>query len=319
MKILQLTPLYSPAISGSALLFQKLSEGLVARGHEVTLVTSNALDYRGFWERQVPVNFLPPEESIAGVKVLRLPVRRGHASRNYWRMVHYWWKFRLPGSDWLRTWYDGPLLAGIDSVAAKGDYDLVCAGHTPSMVVAYGHRISKRLAVPYLIIPGLHTDNAFNIDRGNMWHIMRSACHLCANTEFERERLGPLAARASVTGCGVDLDGFAAADGAGFRKKAGIPENAPVVLFMGAEAGHKGLLVWMDAMRSVRQTYPEAYLIIAGVKSSASDQIDRRLSDDTEMSARTVRINSFAEECKPDLVDSCDVFAHAIPGRSLLE
>ncbi len=194
MRLLQLTPVYQPALSGSALLFQKLSEGLVARGHEVTVVTSNALDYRGFWERDIPVNNLPEEETVGGVLVKRLPVRRRHSCANYWRLVHYTWKYRLPGSDWLRTWYDGPLLdfstmCGEICNARPRAYEVVCAGHTPSMMVVDGHGISRRLEAPYVVIPGLHTDNTFNTERRNITRILRAADHLCANTTFEREVL----------------------------------------------------------------------------------------------------------------------------------
>ncbi len=81
------------------------------------------------------------------------------------------------------------------------------------------------------------------------------------------------------------------------------------MLFVGAEAPHKGLLVLIDAMEAVRRSMPDAYLVIAGVRSSASGEIDRRLADDPEMAARTVRLNSFAQERKADIYDSCDVFA----------
>ncbi|MCL5104340.1 MAG: glycosyltransferase family 4 protein [Armatimonadetes bacterium] len=316
MRILQVTPVYAPSFSGSAVLFQRLSEGMVERGHEVTVATANALDYRGFWERGIPVNDMPADEIINGVRVKRLPVRRGHSSRNYWRLVHYFWKYRLPGSDWLRTWYDGPILGGVDLLVGglnprptTTDYDLVCAGHTPSMAVVYGHRLARRLNVPYVVIPGLHTDNPFNVDRKNMIRILRSADHLCANTSYERDALVKLCGisddKISVTGCGVDPARFASADGARFRQTHGIASGTPVVLYVGAEVAHKGLLVLLDAMRSVR----EAVLVIAGVRSSASDELDRRLLADCQASARVIRLNSFPEESKADMYDACDVFA----------
>ena len=313
MRFLHVVPLYAPCVSGAALLFQKISEGLVARGHDVTVVTSNASDYRAFWERDMPVNEMPPQETMNGVAVKRLAVWRGHSCRNYWRLVHYSWKYRLPGSDWLRTWYDGPILSGIGGVAKRGEFDIVCAGLTPSMVVPYGRRLATRLDVPLALIPGLHTDSAFNMDRANLRSIIGSADVLCANTEFEKgyliEHLGVDASRVCVTGCGVDPSEFVEADGQAFRDKHGIPFDAPVVLFVGAEVQHKGLLVLLDAMTRVWQERPDTRLVVAGVRSSASEELDRRLLADPDLRTRLVRCNSFGDDEKASIYDACDVFA----------
>ncbi|MCX6376233.1 MAG: glycosyltransferase family 4 protein [Armatimonadetes bacterium] len=308
-----MTPIYKPAFSGSAHLFRCVSEELVRRGHEVTVVTSNAGDYRAFWERDMPVNEMPSQESINGVTVKRLPVWRGHSCRNYWRLVHYSWKYRLPGSDWLRTWYDGPILSGIGGVAKRGEFDIVCAGLTPSMVVPYGRRLATKLGVPLALIPGLHADSAFNVDRANLRSIIRSADVLCANTEFEKgyllDRFGVDANRVCVTGCGVDPSEFVEADGQAFRNKHGIPSDAPVVLFVGAEVQHKGLLVLLDAMTRVWRERQDTRLVVAGVRSSASEELDLRLSADPDLRSRLVRCNSFGDDEKSGIYDACDVFA----------
>ena len=318
MRLLQLTPVYHPALSGSAVLFQELSEGLVGSGTR----SDGGHQQRARLQRLLGTRH--PRQQLAGRRNDRrcvgetAAVRRRHSCANYWRLVRHTWKYRLPGSDWLRTWYDGPVLdfsamRGEISNAAPRAYDVVCAGHTPSMMVVYGRRISKRLEAPYVVIPGLHADNTFNTERRNITRILRAADHLCANTTFEREALlkltGARSDRVTVTGCGVDPSSFATADGQHFRREMGIPEDAPTVLFVGAEAPHKGLLVLLEAMEAVRYRMPDAYLVIAGVRSSASEEIDRRLARDPKMAARTVRVNSFAEERKADIYDSCDLFA----------
>ncbi|MCE5324496.1 glycosyltransferase family 4 protein [bacterium] len=312
MKVLHLTPIYAPSYSGSALHFQRLSETLASRGHEVSVITANALDYRAFWVKSLPVNNLAAKEVINGVQVKRLPVCRRHSSKSYWRLVHYSWKYRLPGSDWLRTWYDGPILRGIGE-AARGDFDIVCAGLTPSMMVVYGRRIADKLGVPYVVIPGLHTDNPFNTERANIARILRSADHVCPSTTFERDVLISDFAidpdKISVAGCGVNPTDFDNADGLRFRSKHGIPADAPIVLFVGAEVAHKGLLVLVEAMRAVWSEYPEAFLVIAGVRSSASEQLNRILTEDKSLAQRVIRCSSFDDSEKADIFDACDVFA----------
>lgn len=312
MKVLHLTPVYAPSFSGSALHFQQLSENLASRGNEVTVITANALDYRAFWVKSLPVNDLAAEEVINGVKVKRLPVWRKHSSKNYWRLVHYSWKYKLPGNDWLRTWYDGPILTGLDE-AAHDDFDVVCAGLTPSMMVMYGRRVADKLGVPYVVIPGLHTDNPFNIERANMARVLKSADHICPSTTFESEVLISKFAidpkKVSIAGCGINPAGFENADGQRFRTKHGIPVDVPVVLFVGAEVAHKGLLVLVEAMRTVWASCPDACLVIAGVCSSASEQLDTILAEDKSLASRVVRCNSFDDSEKADIFDACDVFA----------
>jgi len=313
VRVLVLTPIYAPSYSGSALLFRRISEGLVKRGHSVTVATANALDYRAFWVKELPVNDLPPEENLNGVAVVRLPVRRRHSSRNYWRLVHYSWKYRLPGNDWLRTWYDGPILCGVNAVASRGEYDIVCAGHTPSMMVVYGRRIATKLRVPFVVIPGLHTGKAFDVDRLNMARLLQSADCVCANTVHEASYLRTVLRmnerRICITGCGVSPDEFARADGVAFRERHGVPNDAGVVLYVGAEVEHKGLLVLVEAFRTVLAQIPESFLVIAGVRSGCSEALDRVLAADPHLSGRVVRLNSFSDAEKADIFDACDVFA----------
>ncbi len=46
MKILHVTPAYFPTLGGCEVHVQKVSEGLVAQGHEVTVLTANVQNIR---------------------------------------------------------------------------------------------------------------------------------------------------------------------------------------------------------------------------------------------------------------------------------
>src|SRR3982751_4516954 len=69
MKIIHVSPAYAPVLGGAESHIKALSEGLVSRGHDVTVLTVNA---RNPWElfRGVPGN-LAEREVINGVKVIR--------------------------------------------------------------------------------------------------------------------------------------------------------------------------------------------------------------------------------------------------------
>lgn len=62
MRVLVALTYYRPHVSGLTMYAQRLAEGLAARGHEVTVLTSR-------YDRR-----LPPEERRGGVRVVRVPV-----------------------------------------------------------------------------------------------------------------------------------------------------------------------------------------------------------------------------------------------------
>ena len=75
MKILHVIRMYFPVLGGAELHMKEVSEGLTARGHEVTVLTTNT---RNSWDfgNAKPAN-LPEEESINGVKIVRLQPNGG--------------------------------------------------------------------------------------------------------------------------------------------------------------------------------------------------------------------------------------------------
>ena len=50
MKILHIIPRYLPAVGGAEIHMAELSQRLAAAGHEVTVATSNALDFEYLWD-----------------------------------------------------------------------------------------------------------------------------------------------------------------------------------------------------------------------------------------------------------------------------
>ena len=75
MHLLHLTPRYPPAHGGAETHIAELSRRFVRAGHQVTVMTSDALAYEYFWDRRAS-RIAPQrlEERIDGVRVLRFPV-----------------------------------------------------------------------------------------------------------------------------------------------------------------------------------------------------------------------------------------------------
>ena len=102
---------YGSRVPGGAEAFARLTaEQLVTRGHHVSVVTSCALDYRT-WADHYP----PGESEIAGVRVIRLPVRRERDPERFAAL-----SARVLGSTWAsanaqQAWMteQGPVLEGL--------------------------------------------------------------------------------------------------------------------------------------------------------------------------------------------------------------
>ena len=111
LRIVHVSPLYWPAEGGAEVHMKALSEGLAARGHRVTVVTSRCRDAFSRWTNAPD---LPPAEQINGVTVVRLGPDGGWLGRGFAR-----WQ-EVPGG--VRT-----------SLAAFGEDGLDCLGQRPSM------------------------------------------------------------------------------------------------------------------------------------------------------------------------------------------
>jgi hypothetical protein len=85
MRILLVVPRYYPSVGGNQIQAQQLAEGLAARGHAVTVFTSNAMGNKEFRVKDPSGPLLPSRESMNGVMVRRFVVYR----KAYWFFFQY--------------------------------------------------------------------------------------------------------------------------------------------------------------------------------------------------------------------------------------
>jgi len=253
MRILHLTPYYKPAYAfgGVVRSVEGMARALVQRGHEVTILTTDALDQQG---RRMAA----PEETIDGVRVLRrpnvLPWLRGGANLSTPRSMKRTAEAILPEIDILHT-HEFRTLENL----------LV----TP---------VVKGLNVPVALSP--HGTLNLNTGRGRLktvWDrllspgVAQRIDHVIALTEAERVEAETLwkafgmrqkPARFSVIPNGVDLEPFNQSEFAkDFRARFRLDE-APTVLFMGRLQERKGVDVLIKAFKAA--DVADTHLLIVG-------------------------------------------------------
>jgi glycosyltransferase involved in cell wall biosynthesis len=269
MKILHVVHCYAPSRGGSQWLTQQLAEGCVRRhGDTATVFTTNAVSTASFWGSRDPL--LPPgEERINGVTVRRFPfVTRLRTLRMAAASLAY--RLRLPGNDWLRTCYQGPIVPGLAAAVAASGADVVFATAFPLRHMYDALAGARSSGIPLVYLGALHLDDHWGYDRASIYRAIAQCSAYIAHTAAERDHLvarGIAAAKIVEIGAGVDVGLFAAADGARIRREFGVGDRL-VVGALGKQVERKRYDVLLAAMERVWQVHPTAVLLIAGATGS---------------------------------------------------
>ncbi|MBK8277173.1 MAG: glycosyltransferase family 4 protein [Nitrospira sp.] len=320
MKILHVSPTYAPVLGGAELHVKELSEGLVSRGHDVTVLTANARNstdlFRGIHGR------LPEAEVINGVQVIRFDPNGqalGAWLKGWAQLPGGWRSLRMVfGEDGMEILAAQPQLIQIIPYLLRSRADVVMAMNWHWSPAYYAYLAKQLRDFAFVGIPLFHTAEAW-CQRPIYRKMLASSSAIVANTahegEFAREHG---ARRVEVGGVGVYPDGFASRNGAAIRARYGIG-SVPVVGFVGRQDVNKGVVQLVHAMKIVWRWNTEVRLIIAGHQSSEHQGLAVHSAIEQLTGAeqsKLVRISQFADAEKPSLYDAFDIFVLPSVGES---
>jgi glycogen(starch) synthase len=331
MRSLHIIQRYWPARGGAETLLDEISTYCASQGHQVTVVTTDALDFELFWDpRRRRVEKC--EDVKDGVRILRFPVRHlplpGLAYPSIRRLL---WVFSMlrpvPVTVMARLSRFTPWVPDLWRWLATTDeeFDLV-AGMTICFepLLEAGLRFAQRRGVPYVIYPLTHLgagpapgDDAlsrFYTMRHQRDLVMRSTA-LVAQTASERDfyvSRGLPDDRALVAGPGVNPEDVLGGDGVAFRQRHGILETAPVVLALSSMSYDKGTVHVVEAVRCLWQQGRSVELVLAGsVLAPFRRYLDRLPVADRD---RIRLLGPVSEAEKRDALAAADIFA--MPSRT---
>jgi glycogen(starch) synthase len=317
MNILHLVHRYWPSHGGAEKSFQLLSNSWAAAGHQVTVYTTNALDFRYFWDSDAA--HLPPgEETVDGVRVVRFPVRYlpfhrtpdSAASRLPLAAARGW----LAHSPWL------PSLIRASGRTHRS-FDIVHASSLPvNAIIRAGCRIARRAAIPLVISPHVHSGERCE-PGGLLGHytepeqlaMLGAADAVIAKTDGEAELLaghGVAAERITVVPNGLDLDSMGGGDGERFRQRYGV--DGPLVLHLAHKSVLKGSRDTVEAMKLLWRRGSAARLVLAGSTEEGFGSYLRGI--DPVFRERIIDLESPDEQVKKDALAAQDVFV--LPSRA---
>lgn len=310
MKILHVVHGYYPSIGGSQWLAQNISEQLVRRHHDqVTVFTTVAYNMEHFWQSDQPAMPAGMEE-INGVTVRRFHVfNRLNTLRRLIASVAF--GLDLPYNDWLRTIQTGPVILGMTRAIANSQADVILGLAFPLLHMYYALAGAKRSNIPLVFLGAIHAADTWGYDRKMIYQAIQQSDAYIALTAFERDYMierGIRPDKITVGGGGVDAHAFAQADGSEVRRRHGWG-TAPVVAIMAKQVARKRFDTLLEAMQRIWAVHPDVQLLIAGARTSYSQQLERKISSLTpEQQIRVTVVNDFTEKEKPALMAACDLF-----------
>ncbi|MDX9974054.1 MAG: glycosyltransferase [FCB group bacterium] len=239
MHIVMMTNTYTPHVGGVAGSVLSFTQGYRARGHRVLVV---APEFEGMPEDEEDVVRIPAIQHFNGSDfsvVLPAPGRLTETLNEFQPdIVHSHHPFLL-GDTALR-------------VVASRNIPLVFTHHT--MYEQYTHYVPGDSPPFARFIKTLGTGYANLCDR------VIAPSESVANVLKERG----VTTRINVIPTGVDVEKFKCADGASFRRQAGIPADAFLVGHVGRLAPEKNLEFLTEAVCAFLVQRPEAHFLVVG-------------------------------------------------------
>jgi glycosyltransferase involved in cell wall biosynthesis len=326
MHFLHVIHRYHPFKGGSEGYIQDLSERLVAEGHQVTVLTTDAWDLEHF--RHPGRRSIAEREAIHhGVRIVRFPVRRvPGAARSYNLLRRLTMQLgRLPGAHPLQS-HLARLTPHIPELArylarSSDRFDLV---HTTNIgfesLIIPAARYCERRGIPHVCTPFVHLgepENQHTLRHYTQPHqldLLRRATRVVVQTGLEgralRER-GVSDARLRTVGCWVFPEDLAGGDCERFRQAYTIA--GPIVLSIGAAAYGKGTVHTVEAMRRLWADGCDATLVLVASGTLADfEEFFATLPEPIKQRIRLIK--AAPHQDKLDALAAADVFV--LPSRT---
>jgi glycosyltransferase involved in cell wall biosynthesis len=311
MKVLHVTQGYAPAIGGTELLIQRVSEELVRQfGDEVTVFTTDCYNGEAFFTPGAP-RLAAGWEERNGVRVRRFPVMTG-VSRFARQVQRPLFDYNVPFNQYVRALAGGPVVKGLTRAIRDAPADVIAASSFPLLHMFSALRAAEQSHRPCVLHGGLHPEDIWGFRRSMIFRAIRRADYI-ANTRFEADYVietGASPDRVTAIGVGVDVEQFGRLPLEEAKKRLGL-DGGPVVGFIGQLAAPKGVGTLLRAMPRVWQADPRAQLLIAGGRTSYLPQIEQQIAALPGGQRNRVKmIVDFESDVKGALFDAIDVLAY---------
>lgn len=294
-----------------------IGRNLIARGHRVSVFTTNADDLEAFW---VPGHrtYATGEASVEGITVHRFAISYDVIRRRATRLaglVPYWrWK--------AQYWRPAFHVPGLREQLRQVNADILHVGPLPYNNLMYeGIQAAEARSAPVIATPCVHfgepgsSEVAKHYVQPHQLELLRRCDRVLCMTPGEAQELasrGIANEKLAVIGHGIDMERVVGGDGERLRRKHNI--DGLVVLQLGMKAADKGSIALVEAMKVLWAESSQAWLVMAGPSLRAFDEY---LATQTQRFPRLVNLPVFSDDEKRDLLAAADLVAQPSRVESL--
>ena len=301
-----LCPRYLWAGGGSVLYTRRLAEEWSRMGHRVTVFADRP---------QSPGD--PADERTDGceTRLLERDPKPEAAARKKLSIENHRGGHRLArllyGGGSVRLTSYGPVCPALENPATFAGFDaLVLVNSSTAWTVQLARLLPRLHGVRTMAIPLFHPHEETASFRDHL-KLHRRFDAIGTLTDFERDWLagrGWDRARIHTLGAGSDTSP-GEPDPAGFRARHGIPETAPVVLFVGRKIFNKGVTHVVQAMDVVWRRHPGAWLVLAGFRHNPPAWLQGYLSATERGTRQCVNLDDVPALERDSALAACTVLA----------
>lgn len=276
-KLVFITPLYFPAaISGSQMFVKYLAEGLAQRGCNISVITSDALTPRYWYDPFFGRKLNSSYDKINGVSVYRLPSVQLLSSVLF-ILVRYIHFFPKNIRNKLKIISNGPYLLGLEKLLKKKKFDVIHCSPFPleinQQAISCVHRLPYRPKL--LITPFFHAqvpdyynpEFQYIFDSADAIHVISSSEKMDISTSFRVEPqkifVAPLFINTSTMLTQKELH----QDIQRAKKRYGL-FGRKIILFAGIKGRRKGALYVLWAVHELWRKDPSIVLIAIGSETT---------------------------------------------------
>jgi glycosyltransferase involved in cell wall biosynthesis len=310
VNICHVVPIYLPGIlPGCSKYVRDISNGLAKRGHDLTVLTSNAVTGRGWVDPLFGKYSSLKEERINQIRVKRLKTLWQITSASY--LVKKVAGAFLPTStrDTLSLFSAGPCLSGLKRELEKESYEIIHVTAFPFALVWLVRNACQSLGKPFVCTPLIHFEDPSH-SNPLLWKALDDAASVIVCSNYEREgmiRKGIDPSRIHLIPMGIDLDEWANPVGERFREKYHL-EGKKIILFAGTKGYNKGALHFLQAMKKIGRVAKDVVWVAIGLKTEDWEREKGRAGE-----TNLLDLGYVSEEEKRDAFAGCDLFV--MPSR----
>jgi len=171
-------------------------------------------------------------------------------------------------------------------------------------------RFSIKRHIPFICTPLYHINPyADYILYPSINHILKNSDAIIACTDLEKQfyrKHGVDEKKIHIIPPGIDPNKYKKSNIAEFKKKFGIPEDAPILLFMGRRDYYKGVLHCIHALNTLIKKYSNIVLLIAGPSTREYTLFYNKLS--SKLKNHIIDLGIVDNNTKTTAFSCCDVF-----------